>query len=300
MNRELFFSTIVFLIIALIMAVAFSGQPLSEDNTAAVTSTEYSEAAVLDQETEEVHSDILNEKDKETDSNKTYLALIMDDIGYGKENKYNIFERLYGFKITFSIIPGTFNAVKAEETAVNSGFEVMAHLPMQAKGIDNSYEKAIRTDMSHEALYNRIEEMFSNFKYVKGANNHMGSKATSDKKTMLTLMTYLKKRNMFFVDSLTTSDSVVKEVAGLLEMDYLARNIFIDNQTKTEYIKKQLEAACRIANKKKVAIAICHVRENTINVLESDLQKILDKYDVELINVSELYVNKKKFNMVAR
>jgi len=300
MNKELFFSTIVFLIIALIMAVSFSDAAISQDNTDVVSSSQYSDAVIPDEETVEVQSNISSESNKDTDSNKSYLAIIMDDIGYGKENKYNIFERLYGFKITFSIIPGTYNALKAEETAVNSGFDIMAHLPMQAKGIDNSYEKAIRTDMSHEDLYKRIEEMFSKFKYVKGANNHMGSKATSDKKTMLTLMTYLKKRNMFFVDSLTTSDSVVKEVAGLLEMDYLARDIFLDNQTKPEYIKDQLEKACRIANKKKVAIAICHVRENTINVLESDLQRILDKYDVELINISELYVNKKKFNLVAR
>ena len=299
MNKNLFFSTIVFLIIALIMAVSFKGTDVIVDD-AAISENKPPVEDVVYEDVVVDEEPIVSEEMKSEEKQKAYLALIMDDIGYGREDKYKLFERLYGHKITFSIIPGTFNAKKAEDDAINSGFEVMAHLPMQAKGMDNSYEKEIRTDMTHEALYKRIEEMFAEFKYVKGANNHMGSKATSDKKTMLTLMTYLKKRNMFFVDSLTTSDSVVKEVAEVLEMDYLARNIFIDNQTKPEYIKEQLEKACRIAQRNGVAIAICHVRENTVNVLESDLQSILDKYDIELINASELYINKKKFNMVAR
>jgi len=294
MNKELFFSTVIFLIIALIMAVSFKSSDIvvedtviSEDNPP-VQDVVYD--ADIDPEESSVSDDI---KSEEEDKRKGYLALIIDDVGYGREDKFKIFERLYGHKITFSIIPGTFNAKKAEEDAINSGFEVMAHLPMQAEGVDNPYEKEIRTDMTHEVLYKRIEELLSEFKHIKGANNHMGSKATADKRTMLTLMTYLKKRNMFFVDSLTTPNSVIKEVAEVLDVDYLARDIFIDNQIEPEYIKGQLEKACRIAKRNWVAVAICHVRKNTVDILENDLQTILDEYGVELINVSELYVNKK-------
>jgi len=223
MNKELFFSTVIFLIIALIMAVSFKSSDIvvedtviSEDNPP-VQDVVYD--ADIDPEESSVSDDI---KSEEEDKRKGYLALIIDDVGYGREDKFKIFERLYGHKITFSIIPGTFNAKKAEEDAINSGFEVMAHLPMQAEGVDNPYEKEIRTDMTHEVLYKRIEELLSEFKHIKGANNHMGSKATADKRTMLTLMTYLKKRNMFFVDSLTTPNSVIKEVAEVLDVDYLA------------------------------------------------------------------------------
>ncbi|MFA5478542.1 MAG: divergent polysaccharide deacetylase family protein [Candidatus Muiribacteriota bacterium] len=228
---------------------------------------------------------------------KGYVAIIMDDLGYGHENRYNLFEKLKGFKLTMSIIPHTHNAVNAEKNSTEAGFENMLHIPMQAKGLSNQYENEIRVDMKHDELYESLENMLSSFESIKGANNHMGSMATADKKTMVNVLAFLKKRNLFFIDSLTTNQTVVEEVSNLLDLEYHGRDIFLDNIAEENYIRSQFEKVKSVAARKGYAIAICHAREKTIETLQKILPELENSGEYKLVFVSELIKDKKKFSV---
>ncbi|MCK9224777.1 MAG: divergent polysaccharide deacetylase family protein [Candidatus Muirbacterium halophilum] len=228
-----------------------------------------------------------------------YMAIVMDDLGYGYENKFELFKRLKekNLKITMSIIPGLYNTKKAHDEAYENGFEIMAHIPMETKNIVAQETNVIKINQKRDDIIIKLNNMLKELKHVKGANNHQGSLATSDKSTMLTVLTFLKRNNLYFVDSLTTSDSVVKNISGVLNTQYMARDIFMDNKNEHEYIKEQLDKAVAISLKRGVSISICHVRKNTIDVLENYLPELIKEKNIKLLFVSEILKDKKKFSL---
>jgi polysaccharide deacetylase 2 family uncharacterized protein YibQ len=75
-------------------------------------------------------------------------------------------------------------------------------------------------------------------------------------------------------------------IAKKYAMPYIARNLFLDNEQKFDYIQNQLKKAIRIAKKNGHAIAICLPHSITIKVLK----------DLELIYVNQLpYLQNKIF-----
>src|SRR5690606_41144538 len=53
----------------------------------------------------------------------------------------------------------------------------------------------------------------SDLPHVSGVNNHMGSKATADPRVVSDVLRAVKEAGLFFLDSRTTADSVVAQVA---------------------------------------------------------------------------------------
>ncbi|MFW5782547.1 MAG: divergent polysaccharide deacetylase family protein [Candidatus Muiribacteriaceae bacterium] len=304
MNRNLLYSTIAYILI--LSVVMFFGTSPQKNIISTETSDDYGEVISDDLESPEkdisevILSEHIGKKPSHTEKeaeNVPVISIVMDDLGYGYEKKFDIFKRLKGLRITMSVIPGTFNAIPSEQAAYDHGFEVMAHLPMQAKGFENSTEHEIRVDQGHEELFRSMDRMILGFSHIVGANNHMGSLATSDKKTMLNVLTYLKRKDLFFLDSLTTSDSVVEEVCEVLDLKYLSRDIFIDNLQDEEYIRRQIDKLFTISEKRGYAIGICHVRENTINVLENYLRERTQNGRFRLVFLSELARETRKYSL---
>ena len=64
---------------------------------------------------------------------------------------------------------------------------------------------------------------------------------TENREKMAVVLESIKKRNLFYLDSLTTSHSIVPALAADLGIKYLQRNIFLDNEVAEEPIRQQLE-----------------------------------------------------------
>ena len=75
----------------------------------------------------------------------------------------------------------------------------------------------------------------------------MGSRFTENREKMAVVLESLKKRDLFFLDSLTTAHSVVPSLAEDLGVKYLQRNIFLDNEVAEEPIRQQLEKLIQVA-----------------------------------------------------
>jgi polysaccharide deacetylase 2 family uncharacterized protein YibQ len=209
------------------------------------------------------------------------LVIIMDDVGF-----YDDIEKIK--QIPLSITPSIFppNAHYPKTAQIAKKFKhYMVHLPMEAYNYKNMAEEAIQVSDKIEILEKKIKKMHQSFPNAKAINNHTGSKYTCDFDAMEEFFIVLNRYKIPFIDSRTSSGSQCKEVGKLLHNKVLERDVFLDNKADVNYIRGQLKKAVSIAKKRGKAIAICHPRDLTIEVLK-DCKDILK--GVKVVYIDEL------------
>ncbi|MBW1765739.1 MAG: divergent polysaccharide deacetylase family protein [Deltaproteobacteria bacterium] len=132
-----------------------------------------------------------------------------------------------------------------------------------------------------------VEENFSSVPFAIGVNNHMGSRLTSSRKEMNDVLRVIKKRSLFFVDSLTSSRSMAYRTAQRLHITSACRNIFLDNRPDESAILTQLHKLKRHALKYKCAIGIGHPFPETARAI-GRFQRGLKDSSVSLVHVSRI------------
>ena len=146
---------------------------------------------------------------------------------------------------------------------------------------------AIFTTMNEEEIKKKIMANIENVPNIVGVNNHMGSKVTEDGHIMSIVLAELRERNLFFVDSMTTSRSVGYKLSKEMGLKTAQRNVFLDNEQDTNYIKKQVMILKDLALESGSAIAIGHPYCNTISVLK-EIDSILAAESVEIVRIEDL------------
>ena len=214
------------------------------------------------------------------------VAFIIDDLGYEIEVAKKIME--LEFPITLSILPFLqYSEFVAEEGRKNNR-EIMLHLPMEPSNSSaNPGPGAIKSYMSEEEIRQAVKDCILNFPYIIGVNNHMGSKITEDREIMEIVLEEIKGYNLFFIDSITTKDSIAYEAAQEMEIKSAVRSVFLDNENDMEYIKGQMLEVQETALREGEAIAIGHSRINTFYVLKRMVPELI-KAGIEVVPVSEL------------
>ena len=141
------------------------------------------------------------------------LAIIIDDIGEDLKQTKEFLD--LGIPLTLSILPDQPHSQGSEQLAHERGYEVMLHLPMEPKDRPhhNPGAGAIYTNMDEGRIAEIIKSHIKKFTYIKGVNNHMGSRATEDENTMRAVLKTLKPTGLYFVDSHTSSQSIAFRVA---------------------------------------------------------------------------------------
>jgi uncharacterized protein len=209
-------------------------------------------------------------------SDTALLALVIDDLGYTRKN-FKGLEKL-GVPLTLAVLPGLRFSDSACELARLNGLEVILHLPMEPRAETWAREKnTVMAGMESEEVEAILNEALGSVKGASGVSNHMGSRATGDRKAVTALMDSLKKRGLFFLDSASTSDSVCDEVAAHYGVPYFKRDVFLDNDVEYDYIIGKIREAGNIALARGRAIAIGHDKETTIKAIEGALPWLEEK-----------------------
>ncbi len=219
---------------------------------------------------------------------KFKVALVIDDVGWSREIAKEI--EAINRPLTLSLLPrAPYSKAVLSELKDNSNLEFMLHLPLEPEPPAQCFDKGlISTGMSDEEIIRQFREDIKDFyPQVKGLNNHMGSLFTSDEKRMRLLLSEIKARNMFFVDSMTTKSSMGYELAKEMGIKTARRNIFIDNEQDPAYIEKQVRELIQTARKDGTAIGIGHARKNTISVLKKTLPE-MENEGIEIVPVTDL------------
>ena len=119
----------------------------------------------------------------------------------------------------------------------------------------------------------------------------MGSKATEDMPLMKVILRRIKKKGLFFVDSMTApKHSICAAVANELSLPFAQRDVFLDNINTKEEIVKQIVVLAQKARKKGYAIAIGHDRTLTLQVLEEQIP-LLKEQGFDIVSIKDLLKN---------
>jgi polysaccharide deacetylase 2 family uncharacterized protein YibQ len=105
----------------------------------------------------------------------------------------------------------------------------------------------------------------------------MGSKMTGRSTQMYQIFSVLKKRNLYFIDSRTSPDSLCRPSARLLRIPFGQRDVFLDHSLDPNIIKKQINELIRIAVTHGEAIGIGHPHEVTYKILRNELSRMKKK-----------------------
>ena len=214
------------------------------------------------------------------------VAIIIDDLGYDKKlaSEFLVLDGV----MSFSVLPHSPFQKSIAKKIHHSGREVLLHLPMEPveyPRVDPG-AGAILSSMAPDDLLSQLRNDLAAIPLAVGVNNHMGSRLTQDRAKMRQIFTILKKRNLFFVDSLTSPRSCCQETARLLNLKFAQRNVFLDHVQDPNAIRFQIKRLISVARKNGKAIGIGHPYPTTLQVLRKELPNI--KRQVGLVKISEL------------
>ncbi|MEA3428414.1 MAG: divergent polysaccharide deacetylase family protein [Thermodesulfobacteriota bacterium] len=214
------------------------------------------------------------------------VAIIIDDIGYERR----VAEKFLSLDavLTFSVFPHAPFQQRIVRKARAKGIEIMLHLPMEPEeypDVDPGPD-ALLTSMSPDELIDQLNKNLDAVPLIKGVNNHMGSKMTTESTRMYQIFSVLKKKGLFFVDSRTTSESICKPSARLLQVPFAERDVFLDHVQEADFIRRQIKELIRIAEVHGTAIGIAHPHLITYEVFREELLELQKK--VQLVPASSL------------
>jgi polysaccharide deacetylase 2 family uncharacterized protein YibQ len=213
-------------------------------------------------------------------------ALIVDDLGYDKKIAEKFLE--LDATLTFSILPHSPFENEIAHLASSKGLEIMLHLPMEPVEYPdvNPGPGTLLSSMSPDELIRQLEDDLSTLPGIKGVNNHMGSKLTSESTQMYQIFSILKQRGLFFIDSRTTADSMGRPSARLFQIPFAERDVFIDHYQKPDFIRKQFKELIRKARLKGYAVGILHPHSTTYQILRETLPDLQNQ--VQLVSASKI------------
>lgn len=219
------------------------------------------------------------------------VAIVIDDFGNNSSEAARGIMAL-DYPITVSILPRCPHTESMAEAARRAGKEILAHVPMEPQGFPETDpgEGALRTNGTREQIEHALRAALDGVPHAVGVNNHMGSSFTASRIPMRVVMRMLSQRGLYFLDSMTTPESV-----GVLEAERagvpVARNrMFIDSpidESGRMDPDAQLGELVEIARELGSAVGIGHPYPETLAALEAALPA-MEQEGVELVFVSEL------------
>lgn len=214
------------------------------------------------------------------------LYVVIDDVGNSLE-QLDPFLSL-GIPITFAVLPQRPYSNEASRRIAAAGQEAILHLPMEASNGNDPGAGAILTSLEGKEIEKRIADNLASVPGVIGVNNHMGSKATADEKTMEAVLRYLKGRELFFLDSRTTARTVGKAMAEKHQVSFAERHVFLDNEPNRDYIRQALEQGMDIARQRGHAVLIGHVMVTEVAEVLEEMYPFIQDEGFDLHHLSDL------------
>jgi len=214
------------------------------------------------------------------------IAIIIDDLGYNSDIAFSFIQ--LDLLLSFSVLPSApFTGIVARE-ANKEGCEILLHLPMEPRKYPsvNPGPGALLLSMDEEEIRRILDQDLKEIPEARGVSNHMGSSFTEDHDKMLIVLTELKKRNLYFMDSRTSRNTVGFGLARKIGLLAAKRSVFLDNDPGPRAIRMQMERLLNMARHKGAAIGIGHPYKETLTMLKEYCSILKKEY--RLVRVSEL------------
>lgn len=213
------------------------------------------------------------------------LAIVIDDAGRDLDSQH-IYEQM-GIPLTLAVMPDQVHTRDAALSWRAHGLPVILHQPMESVSGIGMEPKVILTSMSDAAIRQMLRDSLSQLPEAIGINNHQGSKATIDERTMDIVMNELHHRGLFFFDSHTNSTTAADKAAKTYGVPYVRNDLFVDNSASVSDICAMIQEGADRAKKKGTYIIIGHCRPHTAEAFRQMVPK-LKAQGIEFVYLSSL------------
>ena len=217
---------------------------------------------------------------------KGKLIFVFDDAGHNLEQLQYFLD--LPFPCTIAVLPKLPNSRETARRIRAAGKELILHQPMQAvnPNIDPG-DGAVKPGMNREEIKKIVASNVEEIGPIAGMNNHEGSLITSDEEAMEAVLELCREKNIYFLDSRTSSKSVVPQVAKKLNMSIWERAVFLDNKRDKAYMKKQIIDGLEIASQRGEAIMIGHVFTVDLAILLKEMYSDLTQEGYTFSTISK-------------
>ena len=200
------------------------------------------------------------------------LAILIDDIG---ENKAMLREFLaLDIPMAFAVLPHSTHARECAHMITSAGHELLLHHPMEPERFPavKPGPGAIYVKDSAARINAVLTDNMARVPGIKGINNHMGSRFTSNARSVSLFLRAMSGKGLFVLDSLTSPKSKLYNAARQMGIKAYRRDVFLDDASDKASILYELKKAARIAQSQGHALAIGHPRPETLAVLKEWLR----------------------------
>lgn len=212
------------------------------------------------------------------------ISIIIDDLGYAwTEGRAAI--ALPG-AVACSFLPDAPRTRELAQIAHGAGKEVLVHLPLQPVA-GPVHPLALAASQPAAQRHAQLERLLDAVPYAVGVNNHQGSSATASRSMMHWLMRELSLRRVgYFVDSMTSAQSIAYPMARAYGIAATRRRVFLDHERGFAAVRVQFQRLIAMAQKRGAALAIGHPHPETLAVLAEQLPHLAE-LGIELVPPSE-------------
>ncbi|WP_258171323.1 divergent polysaccharide deacetylase family protein [Paenibacillus sp. R14(2021)] len=219
------------------------------------------------------------------------VAIVIDDFGNNMTGTPEMMELPVHF--TAAVMPFMPTTKQDAELAHKLGDDVIVHMPMEPVRGKPEWlgPGAITTAMTDAEIRKRVEAAIDEVPYAVGMNNHMGSKVTADERVMRVVLTVVKERGLFFLDSRTTYKTVVPKLTAELGVPLLSNQVFLDDVYSTTHISKQVGVLRKYLEHNDSCVIIGHVGppgKLTAAVLKEAIPRL--QTNTQFVRLSEMVV----------
>lgn len=225
-------------------------------------------------------------------SGRGAIAVVIDDVG-NADGSLERLARLEG-PLAIAVLPGAPRAREAAALAKRKGWDLLVHLPMEgARG--PAEPETISSGDGDAEIARRVAAAIDRVDGASGLNNHQGSLATADRRVVRAVLSVVRQRGLFFLDSRTSAASVAAEEARALGLATIPRDVFLDDARAEasaeggapEALATAWSRALGLAASRGHAVVIGHPSASTVDFLAVSLPA-LDGRGVLRVKVSEL------------
>lgn len=214
------------------------------------------------------------------------LAIVIDDVGANM----NAAKTLVGlnYPVTLAIWPRSEYALQCARLGHAKGLEIMIHQPMEPMEYPKNKPGAgaVFNHMSQGEIIQVVSNNIPLVPYAVGINNHMGSRFTQNQEGLNAVLSAIRGKKLFVLDSVTHGGTIFYNLAKEKGFPAQRRDIFLDVSHDKNAILYQLHKSERLAHSQGYAIAIGHPLPATLEALK-EWQHSRDK-SVKLVRVQDL------------
>ncbi|HET8726078.1 MAG TPA: divergent polysaccharide deacetylase family protein [Alphaproteobacteria bacterium] len=196
------------------------------------------------------------------------IAIVIDDLGVNRKGAKDMIALPGPLTLAFMTYADDLDEQTAAARA--AGHELMVHFPMEPSvAAADPGPNALLVSLEPAEIARRLDWGLARFDGYVGINNHMGSAFTEDAEAMEIVLEELDRRGLMFLDSRTTPRTAAPGIARALDLPFVQRDVFLDNEQSEAAIAAQLSILERKARDKGWAVGIGHPHPSTVAALKS-------------------------------